>query len=375
NLVRTRSIGRKLNLSNKVPKRKIDNEKNDDIKEERASKRNRPQFPENKITLPLKNQDCKYKNDEAILKNIKFVQQCIPTEIKEDCSETDSESDIESNNDDDSESNIESNNGDDPDYIYSSESSPCNSSGNIGTIIDDSETKVDLSEFEREYSKMNNQINGHSLLEKCLYHLFVIDPNDKIYVNEGVFTKFELDKIKKYKFKPLLQMPQGLLTYLYSFWVYDLLDLRKEILKTQQWDSPYNQKTYFDLNWIRNTMYNLKFRKEIFEIIFDTHLKFHRQGIWKYGQSGNFGKSFDGNNGSKLLKERGLKTPKMIKDMFYSLCAAVEMEEKKIRKLQSIGFMHADVSNNLFKNVGIPLQIAQFGSKVLPVVILAWKAK
>ncbi|KAF0490024.1 hypothetical protein F8M41_022011 [Gigaspora margarita] len=155
NLVRTGSIGGNLNLSNKVPKRKIDNEKNDDIKEERASKRNRPQSPENEITLPLKNQDRKYKNDEANLKNIKFVQQCIPTEIKEDRSETDSESDIESDNDDDSESDIESNNGDDPDYIYSSESSSCNSSGNVGTVIDDSETKVDLSEFEREYSKMN----------------------------------------------------------------------------------------------------------------------------------------------------------------------------------------------------------------------------
>lgn len=57
-------------------------------------------------------------------------------------------------------------------------------------------------------------------------------------------------------------MPQGLLTYLHSFRVYDLLDLRKEILKTQQWDSPYNQKTHFDHNWIRNTMYNLLYEYE-----------------------------------------------------------------------------------------------------------------
>ncbi|CAG8829176.1 37919_t:CDS:2, partial [Gigaspora margarita] len=171
NLVRTGSIGGNLNLSNKVPKRKIDNEKNDDIKEERASKRNRPQSPEN-------------------------------------------------------------------------------------------ETKVDLSEFEREYSKMNKsdkwtlywKSGRRYTLQFCLCHSFVIDPNDKIYVNEGVFTEFELDEIKKYKFKPLPQMPQGLLTYLHSFRVYDLLDLRKEILKTQQWDSPYNQKTHFDHNWIRNTM-------------------------------------------------------------------------------------------------------------------------
>jgi hypothetical protein len=53
------------------------------------------------------------------------------------------------------------------------------------------------------------------------------------------------------------------------------------------------------------------------------------------------GKSFDGNNGTKLLRERGIKTPKMMKDMFQSLCLAVGMGEKKMRKLQSIGFIHA----------------------------------
>lgn len=108
----------------------------------------------------------------------------------------------------------------------------------------------------------------------------------------------------------------------------------------------------------------------------------------EYGCS-EAGKSFDGDNGSKLLKERGLKPPKMMKDMFYSLCVAVGMEEKKIRKLQSIGFMHAGLKILLrmdspagymcritrSKMLEIPPQIAQFGSKVLPVVMLAWKAK
>ncbi|CAG8696577.1 1758_t:CDS:10, partial [Acaulospora morrowiae] len=52
NLVRTGSIG-DLNFSNKVPKRNIDYEENDDIKE-RDSKKNRSQSPENESVPPTK---------------------------------------------------------------------------------------------------------------------------------------------------------------------------------------------------------------------------------------------------------------------------------------------------------------------------------
>ncbi|POG81978.1 hypothetical protein GLOIN_2v1501336, partial [Rhizophagus irregularis DAOM 181602=DAOM 197198] len=109
----------------------------------------------------------------------------------------------------------------------------------------------------------------------------------------------------------------------------------------------------------------------------------------EYGCS-EAGKSFEGNNGTKLLHERGIKAPKMMKDMFYSLCEAVGMEEKKIRKLQSIGFIHSGLMMLLLRldspasytcritrtqMLEIPSQIIQFGSKVLPIIVLAWKAK
>ncbi|RGB23765.1 hypothetical protein C1646_805911 [Rhizophagus diaphanus] len=101
-------------------------------------------------------------------------------------------------------------------------------------------------------------------------------------------------------------------------------------------------------------------------------------------------RGFEGNNGTKLLHERGIKAPKMMKDMLYSLCEAVGNEEKKIRKLQSIGFIHSGLMILLLrldspagytcritrtKMLEIPSQITQFGSKVLPVIMLAWKAK
>ncbi|EXX57491.1 hypothetical protein RirG_206680 [Rhizophagus irregularis DAOM 197198w] len=109
----------------------------------------------------------------------------------------------------------------------------------------------------------------------------------------------------------------------------------------------------------------------------------------EYGCS-EAGKSFEGNNGTKLLHERGIKAPKMMKDIFYSLCEAVGNEEEKIRKLQSIGFIHSSLMILLLrldspagytcritrtKMLEVPSQIAQFGAKVLPVIMLAWKAK
>ncbi|PKY15123.1 hypothetical protein RhiirB3_401184 [Rhizophagus irregularis] len=38
---------------------------------------------------------------------------------------------------------------------------------------------------------------------RSLCHSFVLDPNDKIYVNEEVFTESELDEIREYKPKPM----------------------------------------------------------------------------------------------------------------------------------------------------------------------------
>lgn len=53
----------------------------------------------------------------------------------------------------------------------------------------------------------------------------------------------------------------------------------------------------------------------------------------EYGCS-EAGKSYEGNNGTKLLRERDIKAPKMMKDIFYSLCEAVGMEEKKNKEIK-----------------------------------------
>ncbi|RUS30221.1 hypothetical protein BC938DRAFT_479703 [Jimgerdemannia flammicorona] len=80
----------------------------------------------------------------------------------------------------------------------------------------------------------------------------------------------------------------------------------------------------------------------------------------------------------------------MLKDMFNSLCAAVDGDEQKVRKLESIGFLHAGLVMLLLrldspagytcrvscsKLLEIPSQVAEFSSKALPVILLTWRAK
>ncbi|PKY26780.1 hypothetical protein RhiirB3_442216 [Rhizophagus irregularis] len=345
----------------------------------------------------------------------------------------------------------ESVNNDDVDYVYSSESSSCD-------VVE--KTKIEFTEFEKTYLKMNDsdkwKLSTGKIVEDALYnfgikcrhehlcHSFVIDPNDNIYINEEVFTEAELDEIRKYKLISMPQMPPRLINS-------DISSLRDAIFKSQQWDSPYNRQTHFDYDWIRNTAYNLLHEYEAGSLEKDHLELWLLVHVWNFvdrgfgnidgletarsesssrassnrknrnrtgsaivkmkrkimGRRGDLiirkvsteygcseaGKSFEGNNGTKLLHERGIKAPKMMKDIFYSLCEAVGNEEEKIRKLQSFGFIHSGLMILLLrldspagytcritrtKMLEVPSQIAQFGAKVLPVIMvimLAWKAK
>lgn len=52
------------------------------------------------------------------------------------------------------------------------------------------------------------------------------------------------------------------------------------------------------------------------------------------------GQKFKGKNGTKLLQEGGLGMPKMLKDMFDQLFTNFDQVEYKIRKLETIAFLH-----------------------------------
>ncbi|CAG8547968.1 13436_t:CDS:2, partial [Funneliformis caledonium] len=283
---------------------------------------------------------------------------------------------------------------------------------------------TDYENFTERYQNMDNdrkwklttgKIVEDSLYEfgmRCKYehlcHSFIVDPNDYNYIVESVFTLEELNEIKEYKYKKLPNMPTDLLRYLNSFRKYNTRDLRKAVFETQSWNMPFNRDTHFDFDWVRNSIYNLgescsvasSARKNMNRMVsaivsikrkvMGRRADFLIRYISTEYACSEVGKIFDGENGTKLLKERGKKTPKMMKDIFDNLCMAVGMKEEKIRKLQSVGFVHANLMVvllrmdspegfvcrvNRTRMIGIPAKVEEFGSKAIHVIMLAWKAK
>jgi len=55
------------------------------------------------------------------------------------------------------------------------------------------------------------------LLYESLCHSFLIDPYDKNYIQQGIFTPEELKEIQNFSKKELPSMPDDLLKYLNSF--------------------------------------------------------------------------------------------------------------------------------------------------------------
>ena len=76
----------------------------------------------------------------------------------------------------------------------------------------------------------------------------------------------------------------------------------------------------------------------------------------EYG-CGEAGKIYEGNKGTKIIKEGGLKMPKMLRDMFNDLCEAMDMCESKVRKLETVGFIiagiHCKLSHLLILNLSV----------------------
>ena len=65
-----------------------------------------------------------------------------------------------------------------------------------------------------------------------------------------------------------------------------------------------------------------------------------RKGIHEYGAS-EVDKDYESDNGTKLLKERGLKSLKMLKDMLVDLGNFIIWETNKLRQLKLVSFIYA----------------------------------
>jgi len=52
------------------------------------------------------------------------------------------------------------------------------------------------------------------------------------------------------------------------------------------------------------------------------------------------GSYYKGQNATKWLNESGLKLPKMMRDMFISLCKSTNWDVEKINNIETIGYIH-----------------------------------
>ncbi|KAG9289662.1 hypothetical protein G9A89_014397 [Geosiphon pyriformis] len=242
---------------------------------------------------------------------------------------------------------------------------------------------------------------GMQCSHEHLCHSFIIDPYDENYLKNNVFTMNELKEIQSFNKKPMPLMPTDLLKYLNSFRATNASDMRKLILNSNIYDQSFDRSKNFDFDWIRNTVYNLLLEYEANHLENDHAETWIMLHIWSFidkafldidgvevvrgegssrasskrknlhrvaastnplkrkamGRRGDLiirkwhteygcceaGKIFDGNNGTKLLEEKSLKMPKMMKDMFVDLCEAVNNEKNKIKKLETVGFIIAGI--------------------------------
>ncbi|CAG8628090.1 10850_t:CDS:2, partial [Diversispora eburnea] len=311
--------------------------------------------------------------------------------------------------------------------------------------------KIDV--YIKSLENIDNQERGtrkeraRELLES-LAHSFIIDPDDESYIQNNVFTSEDLKEIRDTSSKDLPETPTDLLKYISFFRRKTTEELRIALDTRQDWEGKnFNKTRHFNFDWVKNSVYNLvlefesnmlqqshleawynihvwafidksfnelegvdivrgescsiasskrKNNRRIIQGIVKTTRKsigrrgdlIVRKGPYEYGAS-ELGKDYEGDNGSKLLKERGLKSPKMLKDMIVDLGNFVEWKTDKLRQFELVSFIHAGLFMILLRmdvpagyicrvtrsdTLQVPNNVSQF-EKALKCLVLTWKAK
>ncbi|KAF7721059.1 hypothetical protein EC973_005506 [Apophysomyces ossiformis] len=248
-------------------------------------------------------------------------------------------------------------------------------------------------------------------VEDCLYqfgtrcdhehlcHSFIIDREDKSYLQHQVFSEEELNEIRNYQQKQLPKPPKRLVDFLLTFRVRNCQDLRKAAREAWDWlPDQYVKERDFDIDWARRVCDNLlsEYEKDTLK---DKHLERYYDNLWKgiidscfydlegvqpvRGESAsiasacrkNLGRTTPGlealkrrkmgrrpefvirkgqlefacgetgrteidEKGTKAIKEGGLKLPKMAKDMLTALLKAAKRKEA-LKKLVIVYFLHS----------------------------------
>ncbi|CAB4400787.1 unnamed protein product [Rhizophagus irregularis] len=296
-------------------------------------------------------------------------------------------------------------------------------------------SEEDFNKFTKAFQKLENTkkwvLTSGKVVEDELYkfgmrcnyehlcHSFIIDPEDRTFVEENIFSPTELKEIYTYNQKSLPNLPQYLLEYLGSYQLSTISDLRARVFRSEPWQSAYNRQKDFDRDWIRNTVDNLIREYETDSLKKRDHLEgWLLSHIWLFidkafeniegveairGESCSIASSYRKNRdrnvssvSSMSRKIMGRRGDLIIRCMYreYGCGEAGKLytgyNEKKVRKLETIGFIHAGLSVLLLRldspagyvsrisrsrMLTIPSNISEFGKGVLPAIVLAWKAK
>ncbi|RUS23352.1 hypothetical protein BC937DRAFT_95215 [Endogone sp. FLAS-F59071] len=252
---------------------------------------------------------------------------------------------------------------------------------------------------------------GRQCKSEHLSQSFIVDPEDTNYIANGVFTEEELAEIEETDTKPLPDIPIDLMKYMDNFRQFRQGTKktairgsrlgRSKFQKVQEYEGDnlvagrpeLHYLTHYwhiidrcflnlqDLHCLRWTEKNrtrhvsglIQVARKMMgrrgDLIFRKH---HNE----YG-NGEAGKQWEGENGSKILEERGLKGPKMQKDMFINLsCGEVgHREGGEVAEFVEIGFAKGYMCRVVRSpTYTIPQTVALFG-QVIPFLALVWKAK
>ncbi|CAG8476978.1 14049_t:CDS:10 [Ambispora leptoticha] len=266
--------------------------------------------------------------------------------------------------------------------LSSSQSSIPRQTPDLVTDSDDIVEQVQMSEedfnkFTKAFQKLENTkkwvLTSGKVVEDELYkfgmrcnyehlcHSFIIDPEDRSFVEENIFSPSELKEIYTYNQKSFPNLPQDLLEYLGSYQL-----------------APYNRQRDFDRDWIKNTVDNFIREYEADSLKKGDHLEgWLLSHVWLF-----IDKAFENIEGVEVIRGESYQ--------FDDLCIHMGSKEKKVRKLETIGFIHAGLSVLLLrldspagyvsrisrsKMLTIPSNISEFCKGVLPAIKLAWKAK
>jgi hypothetical protein len=244
---------------------------------------------------------------------------------------------------------------------------------------------------------------GKTCLVEHPCHSFILDTRDESYLELGVFTKEEIKELEE---DPIVlpQVPLDVSEYLKSFKHSTTKELRQALFSNVDWCANFDRKEDFHRDWVRKSIdmfigeyeaahFNKKDNLEawnmlrvwsIIDRIFDdidglitvrgespslasssrknerrilpSAMKIQRKQMGRRADlilrrdetefgCGEAGRLFEGVNSTKTLVERGLKSPKMMKDMRDDLLSKTPVS--KHRQIKTIGYIHSGLTMQL----------------------------